>query len=275
MSEEKDVIYSAIWREDAEAGDQYSAERCYCHGYDVFGEVLGQADWVEYIYLLFSGKRLSDAKKALLNDLAVLLANPGPRDSSVRAAMNAGVGGSTSAACLISAIAVGAGQHGGAHEVALLIEAWQQCGMDVSRWKTLLRAEGGRVEAISDKADVWPKLDHTLGFRRNRQHGSMMVKQVMDIFLAKHRHVARHLLWLQQHQGELERDVGAGMALVCVVSAVFKDLGVTVDQAEMLYLIMRLPGAAAHALEQKKNGWSRYPFFADKLIYKDEVHKGV
>lgn len=33
----------------------------------------------------------------------------------------------------------------------------------------------------------------------------------------------------------------------------------------MLFLLLRLPGAAAHSLEQKKLGWRKYPFFGDKL----------
>ena len=49
--------------------------------------------------------------------LALALANPGPRDPMVHAAMCGGVGGSHAAASLIAALAVGAGQSGGAREV--------------------------------------------------------------------------------------------------------------------------------------------------------------
>jgi citrate synthase len=43
------------------------------------------------------------------------------------------------------------------------------------------------------------------------------------------------------------------------------DLNLSIQQAEMLYLFLRLPGAAAHALEQQKYGWRYYPFFANGL----------
>ena len=33
----------------------------------------------------------------------------------------------------------------------------------------------------------------------------------------------------------------------------------------MMYLMLRLPGAAAHALEQKQIGWKKYPFFGTDL----------
>jgi citrate synthase len=35
----------------------------------------------------------------------------------------------------------------------------------------------------------------------------------------------------------------------------------------MLYLLLRLPGAAAHALEQKQLGFKRFPFFHGAVKY--------
>ena len=34
----------------------------------------------------------------------------------------------------------------------------------------------------------------------------------------------------------------------------------------MFYLLLRLPGAAAHALEQHERGWRNLPFYGDGLI---------
>jgi citrate synthase len=44
------------------------------------------------------------------------------------------------------------------------------------------------------------------------------------------------------------------------------DLGFTPDQGEMLHLLLRLPGAAAHALEQREQGHKDFPFFALDLL---------
>jgi len=35
------------------------------------------------------------------------------------------------------------------------------------------------------------------------------------------------------------------------------------QEAEMLFLLLRLPGAAIHSLEQERLGWRKYPFFGD------------
>ena len=50
-----------------------------------------------------------------------------------------------------------------------------------------------------------------------------------------------------------------------VTAAALIDLGFDTPQGEMLYLLLRLPGAAVHALEQQGYGFRRYPFFADGL----------
>jgi citrate synthase len=50
-----------------------------------------------------------------------------------------------------------------------------------------------------------------------------------------------------------------------VAAAALIDLAFSPEQGEMLYLLLRLPGAAVHALEQQGYGWRRFPFFANSL----------
>ncbi|MGC2166803.1 MAG: hypothetical protein WA632_12425, partial [Gallionella sp.] len=107
MTEE--FIHTRIWQEEAEPDNAFAAASCHCHGYDVFGELLGKASWIEYLFLLFRGEAPTVQQAKLLEGLAIALANPGPRDASIHAAMCGGVGGSTSASCLTAALAVGAG----------------------------------------------------------------------------------------------------------------------------------------------------------------------
>lgn len=55
MSEKNNpnAVRSRIWREEPEADNPFAARSAYCHGFDVYGEMLGQARWVEMLYLLF------------------------------------------------------------------------------------------------------------------------------------------------------------------------------------------------------------------------------
>jgi citrate synthase len=47
-----------------------------------------------------------------------------------------------------------------------------------------------------------------------------------------------------------------------VAAAALADLGFNPEQGEMLHLLLRLPGAAAHALEQRAGSYKDFPFFA-------------
>ena len=80
MAKNKETIHSKIWEEVAEENNPFAAAACYCSGYDVYGDLLGKAGWIEYLYLLFSGERPTTEKTRLLEGLAVALANPVPRD---------------------------------------------------------------------------------------------------------------------------------------------------------------------------------------------------
>lgn len=250
----KETIRTRIWREEPEPDNPFVAAYCYCHGYDVFGDVLGKATWIEFLYLLFMGERPTEDQANLLQDLAITLANPGPRDHSVQAAMNGGVGGSQSAACLMAALAVGAGQLGGAREVALAMEIWDTCGADLESWEHRIKNP-----PTHERADVWPAMEHPPGFDPHGASCSTPTKQLLR-HLSQQR-PAKALIWLEENRPALEAITDCPLTSTGVAATAFHDLGFTSLQGEMLYLLLRLPGAAVHALEQKEFGFRHFPFF--------------
>jgi citrate synthase len=250
----KESIRTRIWREEPEPDNPFAAAACYCHGYDVFGDMLGKASWVEYLYLLFKGERPTQQQAELLEDLAVALANPGPRDHSVLAAMNGGVGGSHSAACLMAALAVGAGQLGGAREVALAMEAWIQCGDDLDAWERRIKNP-----PQEERADVWPAMEHPPGFDPHGASCATPIRQLLQHLSTQSPTPA--LGWLHGNRDGLEALADCPLAMTGIAAAALHDLGFTPEQGEMLYLLLRLPGAAVHALEQKEFGFRHFPFF--------------
>jgi citrate synthase len=250
----KETIRTRIWREEPEADNPFVAASCYCHGYDVFGDILGKATWIEFLYLLFKGERPTPDQTNLLQDLAIALANPGPRDHSVQAAMNGGVGGSHSAACLMAALAVGAGQLGGAREVALAMEIWDTCGVNLDAWERRIKNPPAQ-----ELADVWPVMEHTPGFDPNGASCSTPIKQLLHHL--SQQYPAKALSWLEENHSALETITDCPLASAGIAAAALHDLGFTSSQGEMLYLMLRLPGAAAHALEQQELGFRHFPFF--------------
>ena len=250
-------IRTHIWLEEPEPDNPFATRAAYCHGYDVYGAMLGQARWVEMLYLLFRGEVPTSAQAELLEAVAVMLANPGPRDPSVHAAMCGGVGGSTAAACLIAALAVGAGQFSGGREVFLAMEGWNACSTDLDAWQ--------RRFAIppDDTASIWPTPEHPPGFDPHGVSTTTPVKQSLATLAGMS--VEARLPWLEANRISLEAAAGRSLALSGVVAAAFADLGFTAEQGEMLHLLLCLPGAAVHALEQGQYGHKKFPFFAVEL----------
>lgn len=251
-----ETITTKIWKEDPEPDNPFAAKACYCSGFDVYGDLLGKASLIEYFYLLFKLEPPTKEQATLLEGLAVALANPGPRDHSVRAAMCSGVGGSTHASALIAAISVGAGNLGGSREVFHAVKYWQQCGTNLTDWESLINnpPQEGRE-------DVWLPMEHPPGFDPNGVSCPTPVLQTLTYLSAIG--YGESLPWLLDNREKLESFAACPLSFSGVAAAAFHDLAFSPEQAEMIYLLLRLPGAAAHALEQEQNGWRRYPFFSD------------
>jgi len=96
------VYHSNFWLEEPEDSNPFAARQCFCSGYDVYGEIVPQASWFDYLLLMFRGEKPASEETRLLEKLAMILANPGPREASVRAAMNAGVAGTNHSSALNS-----------------------------------------------------------------------------------------------------------------------------------------------------------------------------
>lgn len=247
------VIHSRIWREEAEPDNPFATQSAYCRGYDVYGDMIGNARWVEMLYLLFKNEAPTAAQADMLEALAVALANPGPRDQSVHAAMCGGVGGSGAAAILMAALSVGAGRNRGAREVFDAMTAWELCGTDLSAWSGYFSCD-----SADEIADVWPKREHPPGFDPHGVSTATSVRQLLDV-LARIGMTPR-LIWLKQQRLELEKITGLPLDVSGVAAAALADLGFVPNEGEMLYLLLRLPGAAAHALEQQSYGYKAFPF---------------
>lgn len=254
----RETINTRIWREVPETDNPFAAAACFCHGYDVFGDILGKASWIEYLYLLFCGDRPNESQRRLLEDLAIVLANPGPRDHSVMAAMNGGVGGSNNAACLMAALAVGAGQYGGSREVALSQSIWIECGRDLDKWRARIVNP-----PQTERADVWPDMEHVPGFDPHGVSCPAPVRQSLKHFSGISPGPA--LGWLDCNRDALEEVADSPLAMTGVIAAAFHDLDISPQQGEMLHLILRLPGAAVHALEQNQTGFRKFPFFLNAV----------
>ena len=257
-----DTVKTRLWAEVPSEHDDYVAQKCIAAGYDVYGDLLGQVSWIEYLYLLFLHEPPSRGHAQLLNDLAVAIACHGPRDPAIRAAMTAAAGGSTAASSLVAALAVGAGQLSGARDVHDLMLAWSQAGNALDTWKNQILVKQFRSHTI------WPDRTHPPGFDPNAGVCGLPVLQTLTKLCQQQETL--HLNWLQVHRQVLQDTVEMPLAFTAVAAAAFLDLQLDAQQGEMLYLLLRLPGAATLAVEQHQRGWKDYPFHKNKLILTDD-----
>lgn len=256
-----EVIKTNLWAEIPSAEDEFVAQKCLAAGYDVYGDLLGQVSWIEYLYLLFLHKAPTLPHVKLLNDLAVAIACFGPRDPAIQAAMTAAAAGSTAASSLIAAIAVGAGQFNGARDVHDLMLIWSEAGNSLTDWKKSLAPTAG-------SRTIWPERSHPPGFDPTAAVcGAPLIKTLAH--LCEHREAA-HVQWLHAQRAHLQDAAGMPLAFTAIAAAVFLDLDLDAQQGEMLYLLLRLPGAATLAVEQHQRGWKDYPFHKNKLILTDD-----
>lgn len=242
----KDIIHTRIWDETPDPRSPFLGRRVRLYGYDYYGELLGRASWAEIVWLLFTGEAPNPEQAALLEHLAVALANPGPRDPAVHAAMCGGIGGSWPAASLMAALAAGSGAHGGAGELKRAMCAWAAAKRDFSDLPAQLACH-------PDDAGTWP------GFNPQSRETNEPVLLCLDRLAASP--LAQRLKYLHTNAGALTQAAGCGLSLTGVAAAAFADAGLSPPQGEALHLLFRLPGALAHALEQMGHKHKQFPFF--------------
>ena len=254
-------IISKFWAEIAEPEDPFVPSKCLCAGYDVYGELINKVSWIDYLFLLIRQDAPSRKQHNMLNTLAVALANPGPRDMSVHAAMSGGAGGSTLASCLIAAISVGAGNYNGAHEVVESMKLFQKFDLNLEAWVDYL--ENFDSTKHDKNNDVWLNPEHPPGFTPHFQCCASPILQTLSAL--EKISDGKTTKWLHKNRTPLEQASGMPIGFTSVAAATFCDLGFDLEQAEVLFLLLRLPGAAAHALEQRELGLKHFPFYSDHV----------
>lgn len=258
-----ETITTTLWKEEASEQTPFRPRQCLCAGYDVYADLMQHASAVEYLYLLFKQEQPGSAQTMLLNRLVIAVANAGPRDHGVQAAMSAGAGGAGAAASLMAAVASGAGSFNGAKEIYLLRCAMDECRQDFARWQEYIRNSHSPDFHRNRLDDVWPAPEHVPGFDSHIEHAVeptlLALKHLADISPGE------QLAWLQTSVTDLEAIAGCGVSLSFVAAAALHDLDMDAEQSEMLFLWLRLLGAGAHAIEQRRLGWQRFPFYTEGI----------
>ncbi len=235
-----------IWQETACAHNPYLAESCRCYGYDL--EALAQQkSFVEVFYLLLRGELPSWEQAQLLEQLMILLINPGPRQAAARAAMNAGAGRTRRAHILPIALMVQGGAHLGGAEVEAsmrFLMAHQADSPEMVCMTPPEVAEGDRR--------VCPGFGTHYG-------GVDVLAAKFATQLARLPGAGRHLAWGVRAAACLQ-PLGMGWLLPGVAAATLCDLGFPVQAGAGLFQFCTAPGLLAQGLEMADQPVTAMPF---------------
>ncbi|WP_230970509.1 citrate synthase family protein [Nitrogeniibacter aestuarii] len=240
------TIKTRIWDESPDTRSPFAARAIRLSGFDYFDDLIKHAGWADLIWLLFTHEPPTAQQRALFEQLAVALANPGPRDPMVHAAMCGGIGGSHPAASLMAALAVASGDQGGSADLVRAMAAWADAGIDTDQLSSALAEQ-------ADTDGTWP------GFSPQLHFTPEVVRQCLDALCLNP--LATHLRCLRNAEPMLSAHCGRGLSLSGVAAAACIDLGFSPEQAQAIHLLLRLPGALAHALEQSGKSYRDFPFF--------------
>jgi citrate synthase len=110
---------------------------------------------------------------------------------------------------------------------------------------------------------IWPENDNPSGFDPYGTSTAKPVLQILEKLLPLL--PGSQFSWFVAHRRRLEASCGRPLNMFGVVALAFNALGFSPTQGEMLVLLLRLPGAAVHALEQRERGFRQFPFFNIEL----------
>ncbi len=250
-----------IWKEWASIDNPYIPSRISCHGYDLF-ELVKNSSFSEVFFLLFKGE-IPDKKDAkLFESLMIALINPGPRHDATRAAMNAGVGKTSSVHILPIALAVFGGEYLGAGKIEEIMRFLRKSQkLDVGEFSN----------DILNKLELDQLTEQDIPGFGNIYGG-------VDLVSTK---IAEILLGLSKPDSALEwgcklveklKDKGIGWLPTGLASAVLSDLGFHPRAGSCLYQLLSAPGLAAHGIELANKPITAMPYVKDEdyVIARDE-----
>ncbi|MBI5559533.1 MAG: citrate synthase [Deltaproteobacteria bacterium] len=227
-----------IWEEVPSAHNPFLAERCRCHGYDLFG-LIRTRSFIDVLYLLFRGELPSPEQAQMIESLMIGLINPGPRHPATRAAMNAGVGKTNSVHILPIALSVLGGAYLGGEEVEAAIRFIRQ---NQSREAALV-AEELLATRNNGEGDC-----HIAPGFGSRFGGIDPVPQELAVLLCSLPACGKALRWGTDFVNALGRE-GMGWLASGVAACVFCDLGFQPQAGAGLFQLFCAPGLLAHGLE--------------------------
>ncbi len=270
----QESIRTNICHETPSATNPFVAEKTLWHGYET-GKLCEAYGWTEMLFLMSQGELPAPEQNRLLNRMMTFLANPGPRDAGVRAAMNCGVGKTPLSTILTTGLTVRGGMAEGAMHVdaamrllkgQLPADEQRSAGQSDDAKQLIDAYRTFQQEHKDDEVVPWP--EHPPGFGLYYGEKDSRAVKLAGLVEGQCGNAMQLALEIEAVLSGEEKPVY--LTLPGVVAAILCDLGFTPEHGAGVYMIAGSAGILAHGIEQLPRNWNEYPFWADPSYYNYE-----
>lgn len=229
---------------------QIEPNKILVRGY-VLDELMGRVSFGEAVYLVLTGELPSRDVGRLIEALLVSSIDHGVTPPSTLAARNvATTGAPTRAAAAAGVLAFGSPLGGGGSIDACFHFLEQGLGL-VGEWVSYDDAARRLVEQLHDEGRIPPGFGHRFHSQDPRAGRLLQLALNLDLegpHVRLLRSVERVLAERRDGRNDSPMPINADGA----IAAVCGDLGLGAETASVLFMVSRLPGIVAHALEERQ-----------------------
>ncbi len=229
---------------------QIEPNKILVRGY-VLDELMGRVSFGEAVYLVLTGELPSRDVGRLIEALLVSSIDHGVTPPSTLAARNvATTGAPTRAAAAAGVLAFGSPLGGGGSIDACFHFLEQGLGL-VGEWVSYDDAARRLVEQLHEEGHVPPGFGHR--FHSQDPRAGRLLQLALELDLeGPHVRLLRSVERVLAERREANEDPPLPINADGAIAAVCGDLGLGAETASVLFMVSRLPGIVAHALEERQ-----------------------
>ena len=210
-------------------------------------EMMGRLTFGEAIYLLLVGELPSPGMGKMVEAMLVSFIDHGPTPPSTLAARNVATTGATLRGCVASGV-LGFGRFFGG-DIQSTMDMLDS-GLDlVRRGQSVKEAAVALLQQYRERNELPPGFGHRYHTRDPR--AARLFQMALELELDGEHVGFIRALEMTLHEGSREAEQLAPVNIDGAIAAVCGDLGIPAEVADGLFMISRIPGIIAHALEEK------------------------
>lgn len=211
-------------------------------------EMMGRLTFGEAIYLLLVGELPTPGIGRIVEAMLVSFIDHGPTPPSTLAARNVATTGATLRGCVAAGV-LGFGRFFGG-DIQATMEMLDE-GLALVRSGTPLKdAASTMLKQYRDRGELPPGFGHRFHSRDPRS--ARLFQMALELELDGDHVALIRAMEMELHRRPSKEEKQAPVNIDGAIAAVCGDLGIKAEIADGLFMISRIPGIVAHALEEKE-----------------------